>query len=286
MGVVMLHFSWGHRPQGRHARRRDTHGLRRSTAIAAVACLAVTGISAPATSAGSNPSNPADPAGSSASWIDLTSGHARLAGAGASSASSQANPGPNRSHLDADAAGRNLVLLGGVQVPLADVIDFGQAGALYSESAATGPVDARAISGVLGADGEVALDRADGGFTPVDIDLLALFRKLGVSGLTDLLVDQARLRFGIGGAEVKAENAVFVDLDGVGGPGRYRVGQADLDLGSPVVKSAAASLYDAAGRMDQAAEDRLNQILDVSSLGGSLPGGTTLSAHVTSAMQE
>ena len=279
-------FSWGHRPRGRHTLRRHRGGVRRSTAVLAVTALAVTGLSAPAGSAPANPSSPSDPAGASASWIELTSGAVRLAGAGWSSASSEANPGPNRSHLDADAAGRNLVLLDGVKVPLADFIDFGQAGALYSESEATSPTAARGISGALSADGALTLDRANGGFTPVDIDLLALFRKAGVSGLTNLLVDQARLRLGIGGAEVRAENGVFVDLDGVGGPGRYRVAQADLDLGSPVVKAAAGALYDAAGRMDRAAEDRLNQLLDTSTLGGSLPDGTTLSAHVSSALQE
>lgn len=266
----MLHLSLG---AGRHRRRRIA--WKRPLAVLAVTTLTVAGQALPATSAASNPN---DPAGADASVVELGLGQARLGGAGWSSASSESNPGPNRSGVNADALSRNVVLANGLEVPLDDFLDFGQTGALHSESAVTSPYDARAISGALGADGSVTLDRKDGGFSPVDVDLLALFKRTGVSGLSDVLLNEATLRLGLSGAEVIAQNGQFAS--------QYRAGQADLLLTSPAIKQAAASFYDAAGQMDQAAEDRLNEMLETGPFAQGMPDGTSLKAHVTSQMQD
>ncbi|GGO86324.1 hypothetical protein GCM10011584_08360 [Nocardioides phosphati] len=265
------------------ARRSGVAGnWKKGLAITAAGALAVVIPVMPAAQA----AGADEPGGASASVFESGIGSLPIASAASSEASSETNPGPNRSGLNATALGRATIKIAGVDVPLSDFIDFGQAGALYSESAATTPFDARSISGTLSSDGSIQLDRADGGFAPVTVDLLSVLKKVGVSGLTDSLVNKADLRLGIGGAEVIAKGGDFLDPDGVGGPGRYRVGQADLDLGSPVVKGASATLYDAAGRMQTAFEGKVNDLIDKGAVASRFPAGTTVDADVHANFQD
>ncbi|MCB8775880.1 hypothetical protein LJD49_29610, partial [Escherichia coli] len=83
-----------------------------------------------------------------------------------------------------------------------------------SESQASGPRDAHAISGLAGADGSLTLDGAKGDFGAARINLLALFKKLGLDGLTNLALSQADVLLGAGGAEVTAKDGKFLDPDG------------------------------------------------------------------------
>ncbi|MDO7867686.1 choice-of-anchor G family protein [Nocardioides jiangxiensis] len=192
--------------------------------------------------------------------------------AGYSEATWDTDPGPNSS-------GPVTTL------PFSDVIAFGQAGAMKSVSTTTSPVDGTAISGLVGSDGQVTLDSAEGGFAPATVDLLAAMRK-GGADLSDSLVDQALLRLGIGGSQVVAHDGVILDQDGVGGPGRYRVGQADLELHSPKIDEAAAMIYDAVGRADRLTEDTVNKMLSLTTLTSKLPAGASLTARVHSDMQD
>ncbi len=193
-------------------------------------------------------------------------------GAGHSEATWPNDPGPNTS-------GPVTTL------PLGDLVDFGQGGGMQSVSTTTSPYDASALSGFIGADGQVAFDRADGGFAPASVDLLA-FMKKGGADLSDALVDEATLRLGVGGSEVITRNGEVIDQDGVGGPGRYRLGQADLDLGSPKIKEAAAQIYDAVGRFDDLTETQVNKLLDLTKLTAALPAGASITARVDSDMQD
>lgn len=192
-------------------------------------------------------------------------------GVGYSHAEWDADPGPN--------TGGDITT-----IPASDYLDFGQGGGMQSVSTTTSPYDASAVSGFVGSDGQVTFDRTSGRFAPATVDLLALMRK-GGADLSGSLVDEATLRFGLGGSELIAEDGEFLDPDGVGGPGQYRVGQADLDLHSPKIAEAAAMIYDAAGRMDQAAEDAANSVLSAADVSKALPG-TVLTARVRSDMQD
>lgn len=170
-------------------------------------------------------------------------------------------------------------------VPLSDTVDFGQGGGMQSVSTTTSPYDASALSGFIGSDGQVTFDRADGGFAPASVDLLAYLKK-GGTDLSDALVDEATLRLGIGGSEVITRDGQVIDQDGVGGLGRYRLGQADLELGSPKVKEAAAQMYDAVGRLDDVTETQVNSLLDLTKLTSALPTGGSVTARVHSDMQD
>ena len=263
--------------------RRSTSATfwRKGLAVTAAATLAIAVPALPAGAAGG--SN--EPGSASASVLEGYLGTVPVAGMAWSEASPSTNPGPNRSQLNASAAGA-FVKIAGVDVPLSDIIDVGQAGALYSESTATSPWDNHAISGALSSDGSITLDRTNGGFSPVTVDLLSVLRKAGVAGLTNSLVNKADLRLGIGGAELTARNGDYLDPDGVGGPGRYRVGQADLDLGSPAIKGAAAQLYDAAGRMQTSVEDKVNSLIDRAAVARTFPDGTTVDAKAHADLQD
>lgn len=214
-----------------------------------------------------------------ASLLDVTSGRAPVAGVGHSEARWPNNPGENRNGSSADVLGHQVVRINGVTIPLTDFIDYGQGGGLLSASSATGPLDSRAVAGVVGPDGSVNVDGANSSdFAPATIDLLSAFQKAGIGGFTNSLVDQAKLKLGLGGAEAKSVNGVITS--------RYRLGQADLEMHSPAIKTAAAQMYDAVGRMDRAAENAINPVLDVSKVTALLPGGVSLTARVQSAMQD
>ncbi|MBM9463647.1 choice-of-anchor G family protein, partial [Aeromicrobium sp. YIM 150415] len=233
---------------------------------------------------------PSDPAEAEASIIDTSILGMELAGGGRTAAGSISDPGPNSGALNLDVLGNELISLGDIELPLDEFIDFGQLGVLLSESEASGPRDARAISGVAGGDGSITLDGADADFGSASLDLLFLFNELGIDGVTDLLIDDARLILGAGGAEVIAEDGQFLDPDEVGGPGQYRAAEATLLLSSPAVDEAAGQIYDTIGTIDQTMEEQVNDLLDLAPLEqilSALPGvSATLSAQVTSTMQE
>lgn len=198
-----------------------------------------------------------------------------LAGGGAAVAGSSAtwdtDPGPNTSGKVTELPFRGLVR--------------GPVATLASRSTTTSALDASAISGTLTSTGDVTFTSPDGGVHPITIDLLGAMRDNGVD-LSDALVDQAELRLGVGGSEVTARGGRVLDPDGVGGPGRYKVGQADLDLRSPKIDEAAAMIYDAVGRFDDLTESRVNQLLNLTTLTSKLPAGATLTAKVRSNMQQ
>ncbi|MDR7382531.1 choice-of-anchor G family protein [Promicromonospora iranensis] len=232
---------------------------------------------------------PDEPSEAAASVLDSTLFQEALLAAAYSDAGSESNPGPNEGNLNVELLGSELVRIGDVEVPLDEIMDFGQLGALASKSEASSPVDAHAVSGLLGADGGITLDGESEDFGKASVDVLSVARLLGVDGLTDEIVDQLLLEVGAGAAEVKAENGVILDQDGVGGLGQYRVADLDLFLHSPVIEDAASSIYDIGGTIDTTVEDLVNENLDDSALTGlfdAVPGVPTPSITVDSNMQE
>lgn len=266
-------------------RRRGSVPWRRSLATAAATAVVVTTTGLPAVAVDNYPEEPSEAA---ASVLDSTLFQEALLAAAYSDAGSVSNPGPNEGNLNVELLGSELVRIGDVEVPLDQILDFGQAGALASKSEASSPVDAHAVSGLLGADGGIELDGATEDFGKASVDVLSVARLLGVDSLTDEIVDQLLLEVGAAAAEVRAEDGVILDQDGVGGLGQYRVADLDLSLHSPVVEDAAASINDIGGSIDTAVEDLVNTNLDSSALTGlfdAVPGVPTPTVTVDSNMQ-
>jgi hypothetical protein len=264
--------------RGRGAHRRKTLAALSVTAVAA-AMLSLPQDTAKAAT------GTQDPFYAAASVAEARVANRQVAGVANSYADANNDPGPNRSGIGAGTANGNLISIAGVNFPLSDFVDYGQAGALQSESTATSPYSAKAISGTVGADGSINLDGANGdSFAPMSVNLLGLLNAAHVDGLVGSLISKAQLRFGIGGSEVVVRNGDFQDPDGVGGIGRYRVGQADLDLQSPAVATAAALINAAVARLDTETETLVNQYLDLSKV--ALPDGSTVTASVDSQMQD
>jgi hypothetical protein len=249
----------------------DDLGIDPSDATGAVTNLTENGLAA-------DTDTDTDVSGAGASVVDADALGEELAGAARSEAAFPSNPGPNRAGLDVSALGGTAsVSIGDVEVPLDGVIDFGQLGALYSESTATDELTTEAISGLLSGDGSVTLDGEDGDFGAAEINLLSLFDTAGVESLTESVIDQATLRVGAGGAHVVTEDGVFVDQDGVGGPGQYRVGEVSALAHSPLIEQAAGQLYDAIGTYEEQLVGKVNDLIDATAITGSLPAGVDLS---------
>ncbi|WP_460691229.1 hypothetical protein, partial [Nesterenkonia suensis] len=273
-----------HHASGGKSRPPWKRALKRALAIGAASTISVGAYVVPAVAAVDN--HPDAPAEAEASNVDSTLAGLDLAGAGRTTAFWDGNPGPNNEALNVDLLGNELIGIGNIEVPVDQILDFGQAGVLLSESETTGPVDARAISGIAGGDGSVTLDGDDAGFGAAELDLLSLFSAAGVDGITEDIVSEATLLFGLGGAEVIAEDGEFLDQDGVGGLGQYRVGEASVLFASPAIEEAAGMIYDTIGEMDDLAEETVNDLLDLTDLIDALPGDTSLDVTVTSEMQE
>ncbi|MFD6142420.1 choice-of-anchor G family protein, partial [Promicromonospora sp. NPDC060271] len=261
--------------------------MRRGLAAVAASALLITAVGAPAVAVDNYPDEPSE---AEASVLASELMQQELLGAATSDAGSLSNPGPNTENLNVDLLGSQVLALGDIQLPVDQFLDFGQIGALASTSEASGPVDAHAVSGLLGADGGVTLDGAEDSFGTASIDVLSLAELVGVDGITDAVVDELTIELGALGAEVIAEDGVILDPDGgVTGPGQYRLGDGTLRLHSPVVEGAAESIYDLGGAIDTQIETLVNDTLDISALTALLaavPGIPEPTVTVDSDMQE
>ncbi|MFD2024393.1 choice-of-anchor G family protein [Promicromonospora aerolata] len=273
----------------REFRRRERGGAtwRRGLAAVAASALLVTAAGLPAAAVDNYPDEPAEAA---ASVLAAELMQEELLGAATSDAGSVSNPGPNTENLDVDVLGAQALQLGDLQLPVDQFLDFGQIGALASTSEASGPADAHAVSGLLGADGGVTLDGAEDSFGTATIDVLSLARLAGVDGITDQVVDQLTIELGALGAEVIAEAGVVLDPDGgATGPGQYRLGDGTLLLHSPVIEDAAATVFDIGGTVDTQIETMVNDTFDVTDLTALLsavPGIPEPTVTVDSNLQE
>ncbi|PZR52140.1 hypothetical protein DNL40_13070 [Xylanimonas oleitrophica] len=265
-------------------------GARRGWHRAVGTCAAVAVVSTGAwTPAAAVENYPDEPSEAAASILASSLLGTALLGAGETTAGQLSNPGPNDAALDVEVLGGQVVQLGDISLPLAELIDFGQLGLVGSQSEASSPRDARAVSGLVGPDGSVDLSDDPARFGAASIDVLSIADATGASAITDLAIDQLELHLGAFGAEVVAQDGVIQDQNGVGGPGQYVVGQADLLVASPVVEDAAATLYDAAGAVDTAMEQLVNENLDLGLLTALLevvPGIPEPTLTVDSNMQD
>ncbi|MGO2111812.1 MAG: choice-of-anchor G family protein, partial [Pseudoclavibacter sp.] len=229
---------------------------------------------------------PTDPAEAEASVVDMALADTDLFGVAQSHAGSVQDPGPNQEAFSGSLAGTEIVDFGaGYEIPLDQLIAFGEAGALLSESTATDAQNAEAISGIAGADGGLTLDGTDGDFGTASLDMLSLFDAAGVDSITDQMIDEAELNFGLGGAWVQSIDGIFQDPDLVGELGQYRAGALSFDLHSPAIEAASTGVSDGAGQMEAAVIDEINSLLDVASLVSLVPGAS-LDLEITSDIQQ
>ncbi|GAA1485972.1 hypothetical protein GCM10009625_27760 [Brachybacterium fresconis] len=238
----------------------------------------------PASALGLN-TYPDEPTESEASVAGMSLADEDIIGLGQSQAGSASNPGPNTEAFNGAIGGGEVVDFGsGYQIPLDEFLEFGEVGTIQSRSTATDGQNGEAITGVAGADGGLTLDGTDGDFGTARIDLLSIAKASGADTVTDQMIDQADLSFGLGGAWVESVNGEFQDPDAVGEMGQYRVGDMKLELHSPAVQAAGDGLSDAAGQMEQEVTDTINDSLDLTS---ALPvPGLSVDTEVSSTLQE
>ncbi|WP_343876518.1 choice-of-anchor G family protein [Arthrobacter russicus] len=158
---------------------------------------------------------------------------APLASLGYATTGNPSNPSQQSNALNLDLLADQFLELGGVQLPVfgsTGLLNLGSLGALNSFSESLTQQTSRASSGVLGDNGAIAVDQDGGvGTSPAYLDLIQLMKQLNITGLTDQVLDQARLDIGALATEV-AQNTKDVS-------GRYAIAGLELGLRSPLVGS-------------------------------------------------
>ena len=233
-------------------------GWRRPLALGMVSSVAITTFGLPALADVNT--KPAEEGESAASILSLNLMGDQLGGIGESRAFFPGGPEVDNAGLADVTLGTNEVLnIGnGVTIPVDQIIDYGELGALLSRSTATDALNGEAVTGIAGANGGITLDGEAGSFGTAKLDLLSLFKATGADTITDQILTKAEITAGVGGAHVKAVDGEFEDPDGVGGPGQYRVAEANLELKSPLVEDISSAIYDSVGALDGEIERIVN----------------------------
>ncbi|WP_446430142.1 choice-of-anchor G family protein, partial [Leucobacter sp. 1207-22] len=210
--------------------------------------------------------DPTAPSAAQGQLINIDALTADLASLAFTQTSYPADVGPDTGQLDLGLLQNETISLGnGIQLPLLKnpstgkgLITLGQLGAASSYSESTSNTSSKASSGVLGEGGAIAVSPNTGtGTDPAYIDLTELFDQLSVSGLTDTLLDQARLE--VGGIATAAESTNDVVTS------EYVLAGATLKLRSPAIGELATGL----GSVVQTA---VQPVSDLVAPGGALAG--------------
>ncbi|MGP9786725.1 choice-of-anchor G family protein, partial [Glutamicibacter sp. 287] len=241
-------------------RRRATTGLAFGTTTAVFAASAVF-CAAPASAFSAD-----DPSQAQAHIIDLDLSTLDLVGSGFTQQSfpDDGAPGADKGQLDVGLLSDETIDLGsGIQLPLLKnaagegLIDLGELGALNSYSLADTETHARASSGAVTDGGAIATSPNSGvGDDPAYIDLASLFDQAGIEGLTDQILDEARIELGALASEVDSTNDVVTNDN-------YVIAGAELELSSPLVATLGTNL----GEVFQTA---VNPVSGLISTGGAL----------------
>lgn len=163
---------------------------------------------------------------------------APLANLGYTKTGNPSNPGPENGTLDVGLLADESVNLGAVQVPLfgaGGLVNLGGLGALNSYSESATPATSRASSGVIGQNGAISVSPEGGvGADPAYVDLSQVLDQLNVSGLTDQVLDQARIEIGAFASEAAQENTVVTSS--------YAIAGLKLKLRSPLLATLPGTL--------------------------------------------
>lgn len=189
-----------------------------------------------------------------------------LASVGFTQTSFPSNTGPDVGQLDLGLLGNETIDLGnGLQLPLLKnaqgqgLLHLGELGAASSYSESLSDASSKASSGVLGSGGAIAVSPNTGvGVDPAYVDLTDLLGQLNVSGLTDLVLDQARVE--LGGIATSAESSSDVVTS------KYVLAGANLKVRSPLVGSIATDL----GAVVQTAVKPVNDLVETNGALGKL----------------
>ncbi|SEC50716.1 choice-of-anchor G family protein [Arthrobacter woluwensis] len=243
-----------------HASLRWQQGRRLGAVTAVVALTTV--------SAGLSPAAADTPSSSSASAapVSVSFTGKNAVTWGGSSAAYPSNPGPNYGYVPNDVQlGSASTTIGGASVALSSLVRLDSGGLLTSISQAGSALNSRGASGALGQN--FTFPTTGDPSQAAHIDLI----KAGAgSTIPAGLVDSVTLDLGAFASETSFVNGRLQDPDGVGGPGRYRVGQADVTVKSSAVKNAAAQLYNGLGAVDRKIEQIVNQGVPLNKLNGLL----------------
>ncbi|PQZ87706.1 hypothetical protein CQ018_17290 [Arthrobacter sp. MYb227] len=147
-----------------------------------------------------------------------------------STAGDISDPGPNQKKL----------ALGGIELPLISngtnngLLDLGSVGLLSSYAAAPNAQTAKAAAGVLGENGIIKIGSGTSPYDNATIDLTRLLTGLGVSGLSNKVLDEFELSLGaVASTASKSNGKITSD---------YKLADAELNIGSPLVANLTKTL--------------------------------------------
>ncbi|MGW9111864.1 choice-of-anchor G family protein [Microbacterium sp. NPDC055683] len=144
-----------------------------------------------------------------------------------------ANPGTSAGALDVAALNRLLGFdLGGLNIPLGELVSLGDLGVASATSTATADGDATATAVTAGSD----LDAVRGTTgDAAELDLTHFFASIGAEGLTDAILDEATLALGALGATATVKDGAIIDGEGDGSPGDYAIAGSSIELHSAAI---------------------------------------------------
>ncbi|MFK4759615.1 choice-of-anchor G family protein [Microbacterium sp. ZW T5_45] len=140
-----------------------------------------------------------------------------------------------------------LLDLGNIQLPLLDngtnngLLSLGNAGALSSFSVSPSSTQSTAAAGVLGANGAIDLDGVNGNTSPANLELTDLLDQLGVSAISDQLIDEAAIEIGALAARAEKNGTTLTD--------EYAIAGLDIDVHSPAVSGLVQTLDTTVGNV-------------------------------------
>ncbi|HWS50543.1 MAG TPA: choice-of-anchor G family protein [Microbacterium sp.] len=161
---------------------------------------------------------------------------AALLEAASTASGNPSDEGPNSDPLNLEALGALSVNLGGgLTIPLISeaggpgLLDLGEVGTLNSFASSPTATSSFASAGAVTDDGTIAIDPDEdpGEYGPATVNLIALLEQLGLTGVTDEVVDGLSLEIGASASTASVENGVT--------DSEYVLAGAEFNLSSPLV---------------------------------------------------
>ncbi|SMY03110.1 hypothetical protein BAURA63_03734, partial [Brevibacterium aurantiacum] len=222
---------------------RGRHSAGRKIAVGSVAAATALGLtlmtSSPGEAAQQNPKEDSEALGQ---LIESDLFTAELLDAASAYSSSPSSTDEVSTPLNVDALGALDISLGkGISLPLisdadgSGLLELGNVGALNSYGHASAYNDALASAGAVGENGAINLDDIDAGTAGnAKVNLTSLLNQLGLTGITDKVVDDLSLELGA--------IASTASSDGTKPTSDYVVADGVLSVSSPAVKGVTEAL--------------------------------------------
>ncbi|WP_312172007.1 choice-of-anchor G family protein, partial [Microbacterium sp.] len=253
-------------------RRAIGGGIAGATAAAVVLASALIPSAANALDA----ANPNDPSVAQGQIIQLPApllGGLDIAALGHTITSNPAAAGPELGGLDVSLLQTLGIQVGAVNLPLVSdgtnsgLLQLGDLGAAQSYSSSPSQTQSTASSGTITSGGAIDAGAIDGSVAPANLELTGLLSQLGLTGVTDGIVDQASVSIGA------LASTATSDLDVV--TSEYRIADLGVDLHSQLLDTLADTL-------DTTVQGALTPVSNLVGPGGAL---STLLGTVTSTLE-